>query len=432
MIRTLINQFLFPLQLLTAAYIFTIGEKRRESFVKRMIAGLVLFTVLNILVSSFWQFNVAIKFIAVICLVFLCFEVDLWQAVFDTTCAYATQHLAYELSLIIGGSLRVGYWGLLIIQLVIFAVVYTAAYYGLARQLHAYRNVALNRRSTIIVPGAMLFIAVFAARFAVTVPPANIVSGLQNDLPPDEVILILARNCAIYSAACCLFLLWIQVDIRKQLKLQHELDIQRQLWLSHKQQYEMSRENIAIIDQKCHDLKYQIQALKKFYNEDQREEYLDKIENSIMIYDSSSKTGSEILDTILTEKKLLCEKGQIEFTYVADGACLHFIDPIDLYAIITNALNNAIDSVMKLEEPEKRIISLKVYQQASVVFIQVENYFPGTLEFREGLPVTTKEDKSIHGYGLKSISYNVDKYNGHMSIDTSDEMFTLLIAIPAV
>lgn len=432
MLQTIINQFLFPAQLLIAAAIFMMGEKRRQFFGGRLLAGLLLFAAVNVLVSPFWTFNAAFKFIAVIAIVYLCFEVDSWQAAFDVTCAYATQHLAYEFSLIIAGLLRLDYWGSLFAQIFVFAVVYVATYYGVVKRLRAYRDVTLSRWITVIVPCVMLFIAVFAARFAVTVPPANIVSGLRNNFPPEEEIRILAINCALYSVACCVFILWIQVDIRKQLKLQHDLDVQRQLWLSHKNQYEMSKENIAIINQKCHDLKYQIQALKEFYTEDQRRDYLEKIEKSIDIYDSTSKTGNDILDTILTEKKLLCENAQIEFTCVADGACLQFMDPIDLYAIITNALNNAIDSVTKLEEPEKRVISLKVYEQASVAFIQIENFFPGALQFQDGLPVTTKEDQSIHGYGLKSISHNVSKYGGHMSIDTKDEMFTLRIAIPTV
>ena len=100
-----------------------------------------------------------------------------------------------------------------------------------------------------------------------------------------------------------------------------------------------------------------------------------------MIYDSTIKTGNEILDTILTEKKLLCEKNQIELTCVADGECLSFIDPIDLYAIITNALNNAIDYVTQLEDPNQRIIAVMVYSRANLAFIQIENYFPGTLEY---------------------------------------------------
>lgn len=431
MIRNAINQFLFPAQLLIAVILFLTGEKRRRGFFGRVLAGLAVFASVNVLISSLWHFNVAIKFIVFILLAYLCYEIDLWQAVFDVTCAYIAQHLAYELSLIIAGLFSLDYWGHLIAQTFTFAAVYMGIYVSVVKRLQDCRDVTPNRRTTIIVPCAILFIAVFIASFAVTVPPANIVSGLQNDLPLEEQIFVLAMNCALYAVTCCAFLLWIQVDVRKQLKLQHELDIQRQLWLSHKNQYEMSRENIAIINQKCHDLKYQINALKDFYSEDQRQEYLQKIEDSIDIYDSNSKTGNEILDTILTEKKLLCESSQIEFTCVADGACLLFMDPIDLYAIITNALNNAIDSVMKLEETEKRIICLKIYEQASIAFIQVENYFNGTLTFQDGLPLTTKENQSIHGYGLKSISYNVEKYNGHMNIEAKDEMFVLLIAIPA-
>ena len=40
--------------------------------------------------------------------------------------------------------------------------------------------------------------------------------------------------------------------------------------------------------------------------EREKEDYLDEIERSIQIYDSTIETGNEVLDTVLTEKSLYC------------------------------------------------------------------------------------------------------------------------------
>ena len=48
----------------------------------------------------------------------------------------------------------------------------------------------------------------------------------------------------------------------------------------------------------------------------------------------------------------------------------------------------------------------------------------------DSLPVTTKKDKDFHGFGMKSIQYAAQKYNGQMSIHTENNIFVLRISIP--
>ena len=164
--------------------------------------------------------------------------------------------------------------------------------------------------------------------------------------------------------------------------------------------------------------------------EREKEDYLDEIERSIQIYDSTIETGNEVLDTVLTEKSLYCEQHQITMTCVADGSKLGFLDGVDVYAIFGNALDNAIESVSKVPEPEKRLIAVSVWSRSGLLLIQVENYFEGTLAFEDGLPVTSKEDKDYHGFGTKSIRYAVEKYDGCMGIYPENNLFLLRISIP--
>ena len=78
-----------------------------------------------------------------------------------------------------------------------------------------------------------------------------------------------------------------------------------------------------------------------------------KIEKSVQIYSAIVRTGNEILDTILTEKSLICENSGIHINCVADGSLLAFMNPVDLYTLFGNALDNAIEAVRKLESKEK-------------------------------------------------------------------------------
>ena len=51
-------------------------------------------------------------------------------------------------------------------------------------------------------------------------------------------------------------------------------------------------------------------------------------------------------------------------------------------------------------------------------------------EVKEGRFLTTKKEKEFHGYGIKSIRYTVNKYDGAVSIDTKENWFDLKILIP--
>ena len=222
-----------------------------------------------------------------------------------------------------------------------------------------------------------------------------------------------------------------QLEQKHRIHLSQELDMQQELFRKHKEQYEMAAENVELINRKCHDLKHQISALKFMLDESARKDYIRELERSVMIYDSEVKTGNEILDTILTEKSLVCEAKQIQLSCVADGEALSFMDAVDVYTIFGNAIDNAIESVSQLPDPGMRGISLLVTRKGDMGMIQTENYYESQSDLSEGLPSTTKQtEPGYHGFGLKSIRYTAEKYGGFMTIETANSIFLLRVVLP--
>ena len=66
-----------------------------------------------------------------------------------------------------------------------------------------------------------------------------------------------------------------------------------------------------------------------------------------------------------------------------------------------------------------------------MALIHLENRCSHEPQFQDGLPVTSQEDKSAHGFGMKSIRYLVEKYCGELSIQARDGKFCLDILFPA-
>ncbi|MBQ9166171.1 MAG: sensor histidine kinase [Oscillospiraceae bacterium] len=237
---------------------------------------------------------------------------------------------------------------------------------------------------------------------------------------------VLIFLCQIY----CVTILYLQTALFQKSAIRKELEIMNLMWHQHAEQYKLSKENIALINQKCHDLKHQVAAMRTMEGGQQREKYLKEIEDSVRIYDAIVKTNNDTLDTVLTEKSLLCEANNIVIHCVADGPKLNFMDPVDIYTVMGNALDNAIEAVMAFEEKEMRVIDVLIHERQGFLVIRVTNPLKRKLMFREGLPVSVKPDNGYHGVGLRSIQYTARKYGGELTVGTEDDCFSLRIAIP--
>ena len=212
--------------------------------------------------------------------------------------------------------------------------------------------------------------------------------------------------------------------------LEQKNEIMEQLLHAEQKKHAMTKENIEIINRKCHDLKHQIGALKRMGPGEQRDAYIQEIEKAVMIYGSAIRTGSDTLNLILMEKMLLCQNNQIQLSCISDGGNLDFMNSVDMYTLFGNALDNAMESVMKVS-PEYRIISLKIAERGGMVSVHLENYTEGTPRMVNGFPATTKQGRHYHGFGILSMKHIVDKYKGDLSITVKNNMFCVDILFPA-
>ncbi len=106
------------------------------------------------------------------------------------------------------------------------------------------------------------------------------------------------------------------------------------------------------------------------------------------------------------------------------------MSPVDIYALFGNAFDNAIEALKNVPE-EKRVVSLTVQKNGRFLGIRMENYCERVLQFADGLPITVKQEKNFHGYGMKSISYITEKYGGNLLAEQSGDMFVLGIVFAA-
>ena len=215
-------------------------------------------------------------------------------------------------------------------------------------------------------------------------------------------------------------------------ELQAEKDLAN-LSLVLQSQYENYRnyqETIELINIKYHDLKHHTMLLRQETDPERREAHLEELERELTQFRPEQRTGNYVLDTILSGKSMKMKNSQIQFTCMADGKLLDFMHVTDICTIFGNALDNAIEHVAQIEDPEKRLISMSVGQRRGFLYIEISNYCEGTVEMEDGLPVTTKKDRELHGYGVRSLVYAVHKYGGEVSFEEKNHFFEVRMIIP--
>lgn len=211
--------------------------------------------------------------------------------------------------------------------------------------------------------------------------------------------------------------------------LRDDIETVRRLWAQDKQQYEISKANIDLINVKCHDLKHKIHSLRLAEDGVSADE-LKEIEQAVAIYDSKVSTGCDPIDVLISEKSLLCLKRNIKLTCMIDSGGFGFMSESELYSLFGNMLSNAMQAVSNIADKEKRAIGLTVSRKAGMIMINCTNYFEGEITLRNGVPVTSKEDKSVHGFGVKSMQMLVRKYGGELFFTAERGVFDLKIMFP--
>ncbi|NMS89199.1 GHKL domain-containing protein [Clostridioides difficile] len=156
--------------------------------------------------------------------------------------------------------------------------------------------------------------------------------------------------------------------------------------------------------------------------------YLDNLQGEINGNNLFFNTGNFILDSILNEKKEICEKNNIELKTGINFSYCETIELVDVCHIFSNILDNAIEACNKIDNGN-RAICIKGDVMQNFYLIRVENTKVNEIITKNG-DIMTDKIGPFHGFGIKSIKNSVNKYGGNVVIEYDDKKFVVKIAIP--
>lgn len=239
----------------------------------------------------------------------------------------------------------------------------------------------------------------------------------------NPVYYVLRQTGNAFSVVCCVIVILLASKSIVENQLLQEVEYLKYTIRQGERQYHISKDTIDLINVKCHDMKYKLDALTA--QGGMSPEAVKELRDSISIYDCKTETGNQLLNVLITEKSLYCEQNGINLSCMIDGEKLEFMEAGDLYCLFGNLIDNALEAVNEIEEKERRIINLMVKAKDGILLVQEENYFNGSRTFEDGLPMTTKEDKNSHGFGMRSLRMIVKKYGGEITATAKDGIFHL-------
>lgn len=356
-------------------------------------------------------------------IVFTC-QANLAAALFCATAGYTLQNLTSGLELL--GSVLLSHsptaagadypW----LAPAVLAVVYTAVYLLVIRRMDGRLLSGL---------GNPRMIAMFAVVSLFIIGVDILFKSLCADGASFEQAVLLR----LVHTALCAFVLYTQYEMLYNRRLQQDRAALEQAVAASQRQYELSRANIEAINVKCHDIRHQIRAAQLAGAPDGAQAALDDLASEVSIYDSFIQTGCDALDVILTEKSLTAAAEGIELSCIADGSGLAHMAAADIYSLFGNALDNALEAARSLDEPDWRTVSLVVQRRGAMTSVRVENYVrPGAEpDFVDGVPQTTKADRTAHGFGMRSMQLVAERYGGSLAASCREGVFRLSVLVPS-
>lgn len=434
--QTVFEEFRFIWELLAADFIFLLPfAKRKKGFVRLVLLGVPALSLLSLIhfplvelraVLSGLPYQLAVSsgyiVLAVTAMLFsrLCFFLTVSDALYFCTAGYAAQHFVYVL---------------------VHEVLARMVWPFLPERIPAYIFVSLAGCCLFFVPMHITFSSRLSAcggRMFEDKP-----SRIGSNLFLLVVLMFCTFTCqhmfefvddaqilgAVLGGMVCFLILSVQYQTLAAVRSGQERAVIEQMLRDSARHYAYSRELTEMVSRTVHDLKHTLRALRQT-DEEERLRFIGETESNLREYERLVYSDNEVLNTILAEKAFACEHRQIRFSCSVDHARLDFLSVPDLYALLGNAIDNAIEAVEQFPDPDKRVVSLTIRSRNGFLCVQTNNCCDTQPQQKDGLPLTTKTDRVNHGFGLKSIRYLARKYGGTMCVSVQTGVFILQVTLP--
>ena len=161
------------------------------------------------------------------------------------------------------------------------------------------------------------------------------------------------------------------------------------------------------------DLREQLNEIKQLIDDksqiEKADQLMDKMSERLRQIKSVSYCDDKILNAVLTIKLNAPEVQGINIQTLLYDCSKAGVDSYEMCSLISNMLDNAIESCLKADDPTRAFIEIKSGIKSGFFVIRVTNSFIGELD-------TLSSKGEGHGYGIKIIKEICRRYGGEYTI----------------
>lgn len=178
-----------------------------------------------------------------------------------------------------------------------------------------------------------------------------------------------------------------------------------------------------------HDIRNHINMLNILFQENKIDECKNYLKDLTTHYDNIScaiSVNNCIADAILNKYFYETKNHNIKLNVIGHFPSECNLPAYDICTIYSNLLENALTAVIACNGKE---IEVGCRYTETEVLLSIENDSDYVVLDADGMPRTIKNDVSQHGFGLKNVQQCVTQNSGHMSIQTTDKRFKVILSL---
>ena len=180
-----------------------------------------------------------------------------------------------------------------------------------------------------------------------------------------------------------------------------------------------------------HDFHNHIDVLHRYLSKGSTTEAIDYIENlrtPMQVITQTTWVGDEAVDYLINSKIALATSQNIRVNTNIEFPRHTNIRSVDLVAILGNLLDNSLEA-MKGAEDSLQFINLTIRRINDMLVIKVENGCSAAPVVTGVSLQTSKTDKALHGWGLRSVHTVAARYDGTIETEYNNHTFRAVVTL---
>lgn len=180
-----------------------------------------------------------------------------------------------------------------------------------------------------------------------------------------------------------------------------------------------------------HDYSNQVATIRQLLAAEKYERasaYVQELAANIASAYHKIETGNDVVDAVLNQKELLCQKRGIAFEIRVDDLSGLPVRDEDFVIILANVIDNAMEACEQL--PQNRYVQVLMRRDEGQLVLSVKNPVAKRVKIDGNTIATTKKDAQWHGLGLRNVASALEKYGADYELISEEGWFQFVAIFP--